>query len=126
MKPLFAIALGIALFAPAFAAADEPKKDDFAAKILGKWELTKSDDNTAPVGALVTFAKGGKLTVVVTVDGKEMKFEGTWKIEKDQLLTELKVADNAVTDTDTIKKLTDETMEIEGKDKKKTVLTKKK
>jgi len=133
MKPLFAFALGLALIGSVrFAAGDEPKKDDKlkkddnAAKIVGTWELIKSDDATAPIGATVTFTKDGKLLVNATVNGQEIKIEGTYKVEKDKLLSEMKIGDMTMKDTDTIKKLTDDELELVDKDMKASVLNKKK
>jgi uncharacterized protein (TIGR03066 family) len=60
------------------------------------------------------------------VDGKESKIEGTYKIEKDKLLTEGTVAGETKKDVDTIKKLTDDEMELENKDKKTVTLKRKK
>ena len=125
MKPLFAIALGLAVLAPRFAAADE-KKDDFAAKIVGTWELVKSEEPNAPPGATATFTKDGKFIVEAKVNGMELKFEGTYKVEKDQLHTEMKLGEEIKKDTDTIKKLTDTELETVDKDKKVTTFKKKK
>ena len=116
MRTLCAIVLGAAaLGLTGFAAADD--KDDYAKKIVGKWEITKSQGDE-PVGALVEFTKDGKFTVAAKLNGKELKLDGTYKVEKDKLTTELSVAGKTEKDVDTIKKLTDEDMELENKDKK--------
>jgi uncharacterized protein (TIGR03066 family) len=126
MKSLFAVALVLALLVPAVLKADDKKDDkkneETAAKLLGDWEITKSADDAA-VGALVTFDKDGKLLIKITIEGKEQKIEGTWKLdEKGKLITESGGAE----DTDTIKKLTADAMELENKDGKVTVMKKKK
>jgi uncharacterized protein (TIGR03066 family) len=125
MKPLFAIALGLAVLAPRFAAADD-KKDDNAAKIVGTWELVKADDAGAPVGATVTFTKDGKVKVSATVNGMDVKFDGTYKVDKDKLETEIKIGEMTMKETETITKLTDTEFETVDKDKKVTVFKKKK
>jgi uncharacterized protein (TIGR03066 family) len=126
MKPLFAAAVALALLAPALLKADEPKKEDkqteeSTKKIVGTWEITKASEEMA-VGALVTFDKDGKLLIKITINGQEQKIEGKWKLEKGKLITESMGNE----DTDTIKKLTDDAMELEDKDGKATVLKKKK
>jgi uncharacterized protein (TIGR03066 family) len=113
MRVLSAVALAALLGVTGF--ADD--KDEFAKKILGKWEITKSTGDE-PVGAIVDFLKDGKFTISAKLDGKEVKLDGTYKVEKDKLTTEVSVAGKTEKDVDTIKKLTDEDMELENKDKK--------
>jgi uncharacterized protein (TIGR03066 family) len=123
MKPLYALAVAAAVLGLAApAAADEPKKDDTAAKLVGAWEITKATDEPL-VGATITFTKDGKFTLVLKVNGEEMTIEGTYTIEDGKLVTKSAGNDG---DTDTIKKLTADAMELENKDKKVTVLKKKK
>jgi uncharacterized protein (TIGR03066 family) len=105
----------------AFAQADDPKNEATIAKLLGKWEITKTREENL-VGAIVTFEKGGKANVVMKVDGKETKLEGTYKVEKDKLISEL----NGNTDTNTITKLTDTALELENSDASVTTILKKK
>ena len=124
MRALSAIVLGAAALGLAgFAAADDT--DDFAKKIVGKWEITKSEGEE-PVGTVVEFAKDGKFSITVKADGKDVKFDGTYKIEKDKLITEATVGGKAEKDTDTIKKLTDDEMQLENRDKKLVTLKRKK
>ena len=131
MKSLFANILGlVALVSLAsFVAADDKKEEKGkqegnATKLVGKWEVTKSDGNV-PIGSTVEFTKDGKFSVAISANGMELKIEGTYKVEKDQLLTEAKINDQKVEDTDVIKKLTADALELEGKDKSITVLKKK-
>jgi uncharacterized protein (TIGR03066 family) len=122
MKSLPSLALGFLLLVPAgpgFAA------DDNAAKIVGKWEITKTEEK-ALVGAPVEFTKDGKIIVKVKVEDKEVTLEGTYTVEKDKLTTKLKVECKVEEDSDTITKLTDDTLELIDKDKKVTVLKRKK
>ncbi len=99
-------------------------QDDHAKKIVGKWVVDKSED--LPDGATVEFTKDGKLTVVAKADGKELKLEGTYKIEKDKITTKITFNGKAIEDTDDIIKLTDEVLELRDKDKKVTTFKKKK
>jgi uncharacterized protein (TIGR03066 family) len=121
---LSAIVLGAAVMGlGGFAAADE--KDDYAKKIIGKWEITKTEGDE-PIGTLVEFTKDGKLSITLKADGKEIKIDGTYKVEKDKLTTEATVSGKTEKDVDTIKKLTDDELQIENKDKKTITLKKKK
>jgi uncharacterized protein (TIGR03066 family) len=129
MRPL--LALGLLAVLSGFgtlAQAEEKKKDDKkqeGAKIVGKWEITKTDLDI-PTGTLLEFTKDGKFTMTLDANGVQMKIEGTYKVEKDKLLTTAKIGDQSIDDTDTIKKLTADVFEIEGKDGKVTVMKKKK
>jgi len=122
MKSLCAAALGVAVLV--FAGTAQAQ-DDNAKKIVGSWELTKAGGDL-PVGSIVEFTKDGKLTAVVKADGQEIKFEGTFKVEKEKLTVKLKVGDQNVEETVTIKKLTEDALELEDKDKKTDTFKKKK
>ena len=125
MKLLFALALGAILISlGAFATADEKKKDEAASKIVGKWEITKTEGDE-PVGTVVDFAKDGKFSIMAKLGDKEVKLDGTYKVDKDKLTTEITVAGKTEKDVDTIKKLTDDEMLLENKDKKLITLKKK-
>lgn len=70
-------------------------------------------------GGTITFEKGGKFTLVLKEDSK---MEGTFEIEKGRLVT--KIGD--ASDTDTIKKLTADEVELQNDNKETTQLKKKK
>lgn len=120
MKRLFAVALGAAVFGLAGFAGAQDKKDDgkdYAKLIVGKWEVDKSGSDL-PKGSTLEFTKDGKMTAVVKADGQELKIEGTYKVEKDKLTVKLKLGDQEIDETATIKKLTDDALHLEDKDKK--------
>jgi len=121
MRVLSAVALAALLGLTGF--ADD--KDDYAKKIVGKWEIVKSNGDE-PVGAVYDFTKDGKFSITAKLDGKDVKIDGTYSVEKDKLTTEYTIAGKAEKDVDTIKKLTDTDMEVENKDKKVYKLTRKK
>ncbi|QVL30909.1 hypothetical protein KIH39_18920 [Telmatocola sphagniphila] len=102
--------------------ADEPKKEltkeEIIEKLLGKWEIVKAD-GAGLEGGTITFEKGGKFTLVLKEDSK---MEGTFEIEKGRLVT--KIGD--ASDTDTIKKLTADEVELQNDNKETTQLKKKK
>jgi uncharacterized protein (TIGR03066 family) len=99
-------------------------EDDNSKKIVGVWEVTKSVD--LPVGATIEFTKDGKLLAVLKDAGGETKLDGTYKIEKDKLTVKVKISDKEVEEEATIRKLTDDALEVEDKDKKVDVFKKKK
>ena len=128
MNRLSAAVFGVlALGLVGFAADDkkDEKKDDNATKIVGKWEITKAGGDV-PVGSQIEFTKDGKLNAVIKAENMEIKLDGTYTVDKDKLAIKIKVGDQTVEETVTIKKLTDEMLELEDKDKKVDVLKKKK
>jgi uncharacterized protein (TIGR03066 family) len=124
MKALSALVLGLLVAATAGAQEKKDEKID-PDKLIGKWEVTKGTQGLAP-GAVVEFAKEGKLRMTFKIDDVEQTLEGTYKLDKDKLKTEVKVGDEKHEDTDTVKKLTDEELELENADGKTLFLKKKK
>jgi uncharacterized protein (TIGR03066 family) len=122
MKAVFAGLLGVVLVVCAGSAQGQ---DDNAKKIVGMWEITKAGGDL-PAGSTLEFTKDGKLNAVIKAEGMEVKLDGTYKVEKDKLTVKIKVADQNIEETATIKKLTDDALEIEDKDKKVDVFKKKK
>ena len=123
MNRLAAGVLGLVLVG--FAGAAPAPADDTAAKLVGTWVVTKAGGD-APEGTQVAFTKDGKMTVVVKADTEAVTIAGTYKADKNKLKVELKVGDKDTTEELTIKKLTDDELELEDKDKKVDVLKKKK
>ncbi|MFO0824235.1 MAG: hypothetical protein U0792_14170 [Gemmataceae bacterium] len=122
MKVVCATALSIVMVA---FAGNAKAQDDNAKKLVAVWVLDKSSGDL-PAGSTVEFTKDGKLAVVIKADGKEMKFEGTYTVDKDKLNVKLKVETETIEEALTIKKLTDDALELEDKDKKVDVFKKKK
>ncbi len=94
----------------AVAAQKEDKID--GKKLIGKWEPT--DKKGGP--GVIEFTKDGKLTVTGDLGGKELKIEGTYKLDGNKLTLAMKFMDQEIKETVTITKLTDE--EMEGEDTK--------
>jgi uncharacterized protein (TIGR03066 family) len=124
---MFAVVLGglaLGLGTPS-AAADE-KKDDHATKIVGKWEITKAGGQVGP-GSTLDFAKDGKIVIVVKEEKESKTIKGTYKIAKDKLtITLTDEANTSFDQTLTIKKLTDDAMELEDENQMLDVLKRKK
>ena len=122
MKALCAAVLGVCVVVTAGAARPD---DDNAKKIVAVWEVTKSGSDI-PVGTTIEFTKDGKVKIATKLEGAEVKIDGTYKVEKDKLTVKLKFNEQTIEETATIKKLTDDALEIEDKDKKVDVMKKKK
>src|SRR5947209_9366551 len=80
MKAAGLVGLGAMVFLASFASAED-KKADNAKLIVGKWEVTKADEGTVGVGAVVEFLKDGKMKVT----GGDMMIEGTYKLAGDKV-----------------------------------------
>ena len=79
-RVLVAVALTVVLVAGA--SADDKKIDP--AKLVGKWELTKSESGNAPKGAMIEFMKDNKMTITVDLLGKSLTLNGTYKVDGDK------------------------------------------
>ncbi len=120
MKPLCAVVLGLVVFTLAGSA-----RADDTPKLLGKWEITKSGGDT-PVGTIVEFAKEGKMTANVTLDGKELKLTGTYKLDGKKLKVNLTLNEQKIDHEFTVTFKGDDELELEDADKKVDTLKKKK
>ena len=116
MNVLKMLAFGIAVCLLSGASRADDKVD-YAKLIVGKWEVTKADADTVPVGAVVEFTKDGKLKVTGKKDDKEMTIEGTYTVAKNTFTMKLKIGDQEVTKKITITKLTDKEMATKDEDK---------
>jgi uncharacterized protein (TIGR03066 family) len=94
------------------------EKVDYAKTLVGKWEITKADEGTVPVGTIVEFTKDGKFIVTGKKDSKEENFEGTYTVEKDTFTFVVKIGDMEHKETITITKMTDKEMSTKDKDGK--------
>jgi uncharacterized protein (TIGR03066 family) len=86
------------------------------AKLVGTWELVKTDAKDAPPpGTLVEFTKDGKLKVTVEVGEKKVTLNGTCSVDGDKLKTKMTTPDGQEhSDTDTITKVTDKQLLLKG------------
>jgi uncharacterized protein (TIGR03066 family) len=92
MRTLFGVGMVLALVG-GVTAADE--KID-AKKLLGKWESKE-------MKFFVTFLKDGK----VTIDGGDLKVDGTYKLDGNKMTLKLKFGDDEKEMKRTVTKLTD-------------------
>jgi len=98
-------------------ARSEDDKTDYAKLIVGKWEVTKSDEGSVPAGALIEFTKDGKLKATIKKGGEEENVEGTYKVVKNTFEVTIG-GDGGKMQTITISKINDKEMVIKDKDDK--------
>ncbi|HEV3142626.1 MAG TPA: TIGR03066 family protein [Gemmataceae bacterium] len=106
MKTTLLLAAGLAIcFLGSTAQADEK---DAAKLLVGKWEVTKVDENAGPpVGAIVEMTKDGKVKVnFKDKDGNEESREGTYKLDGQKITVNIKAGTDEKSHTVTIKKIT--------------------
>jgi uncharacterized protein (TIGR03066 family) len=115
-----AVVLGLMVFTLAGSA-----RADDAAKLVGKWEVTKSGGET-PVGSMVEFTKDGKVTANVTLEGKDLKFTGTYKLSGTKLRVDLALNEQKLDQEFTVKFNGDDEMTLEDAKKMTDTLKKKK
>lgn len=89
---------------------------DKDAKLVGKWEVSKSSE--LPKGSVLEFTADGKMTVLVKDPSGDLKFAGSYKQDGQKLSVKLKAGDLEIEETATIKKLTATDLALEDKDKK--------
>jgi uncharacterized protein (TIGR03066 family) len=106
MRAVLCCVLGLFLCGGLTAEDKKDAKID-AAKLVGKWE---PKDKKEGISATVEFTKDGKVTLIVSRDGKEMKAEGTYKVDGNKVTMELKQGDMEVKLERTVTKLTDTEM----------------
>lgn len=81
------------------------EKIDYAKMLVGKWEVSKADPDTVPVGSTIEFTKDGKLKINGKKDDVEMAIDGTYTVKDDTFTYKLKIGDMELSDTITIAKI---------------------
>lgn len=100
MRALLGCVFGLLLCSGLVADDKKDEKID-AKKLVGKWTQKEKK------GFIVEFTKDGKATFTSTQEGKEVKGEGTYQVDGNKLMLELKFGDMERKMTRTISKLTD-------------------
>jgi uncharacterized protein (TIGR03066 family) len=77
------VCLAVVLMPSAGKSEPAKKEPTTSEKLLGTWEVTKSD--TAPVGAILEFKKDGTMKLTVTENGKEASMECKYKVDGDTI-----------------------------------------
>ena len=96
-----------------FATAADTKK-----LLVGKWEATKVDPDSLPVGTIVEFSDDGKLKVTMKMDGKESTLEGAYTVAGDSFTYKLKIGNEEQSEKITVKKISDTELDTVDPDKK--------
>ena len=91
-------------------------KDEREKLLVGKWEVTKTEEGRLPGGSSVEFTKDGKMKVAAKKDGREVKLEWTYKLVKDKVMFELGMGREKSSDKFPLTKLTDKEMAFEGRE----------
>jgi uncharacterized protein (TIGR03066 family) len=104
MRALLGFGLAVLLVVSAGVSAQDKDKVD-GKKLIGKWEPT-----TLPPGAkaVIEFTKDNKLVVSFTIGDKTEKIDGTYKLDGNKLMVDLKDKK----ETNTVTKLTDEDLVV--------------
>src|SRR5215469_3814151 len=63
-----------------------------AEKIIGRWEVVKSEGPTPP-GSTFEFTKDGKMKMTVMIEGKEETVQVSYKVEEDKMTVTMKGPD---------------------------------
>ncbi len=101
------------------------KADIDKEKLVGLWEVVKTEQGALPVGSVIDFGKDGKVKVTAVREGKESTAEGSYTVDGTKLAVTLKHGEKEVKHAITIKKLTD-TEFVSENDKGKTAEFKRK
>ena len=93
-------------------------KTDYKKLIVGKWEVSKADEGTVPVGTLLEFTKDGKFMVSGKKDDMDLKFDGTYTIEGNTFTFKLKIGEDERSQTITITKISEKEMSTKNTEDK--------
>jgi uncharacterized protein (TIGR03066 family) len=121
MRALWGSAVVLALVCAVSTAQDKKDEKYDVKKLIGKWE---TGDKKLLV--LIEFAAEGKLLLTAGEPGKEIKAEGTYKLQGDKLDVSLKFMGDELKEQLTIKKLTDQELITEDSKGKSETLKRKK
>jgi uncharacterized protein (TIGR03066 family) len=102
MRAILGCALAVALVANA-GFAEEKKVEIDAKKLIGKWEPKEKEGKAF----VVEFQKDGKLTFTAGGKDKELKADGTYKVDGNKLVLTIKFGEKEEKMTRTVSKLTD-------------------
>jgi uncharacterized protein (TIGR03066 family) len=117
MRAILGCGLAAMLMVSAGLSADDKKDEKIdAKKLLGKWEPA---DNKKDTKLVIEFAKDGKMTISADANGKDIKIDGTYKLDGKKLSIALSFGGQEQKETLTILKLTDDELSTEDSKGKK-------
>lgn len=115
---LLATGMMICVLAVSTQADDKKEKLDNAKLLVGKWEVTKADEDLS-VGSVIEFSKDGKMKITAKNDGKKEIFNAIYKVEGDKIQFTLKLdGEDEKKDPLTIKKISDQELVLEARKRK--------
>ncbi len=107
MRTLLSCALLVTFSCPL--AADDKKDEKIdAAKLVGKWQRKDQE------GGIAELTKDGKAIMHHKVNDKELKVEGTYKVDGNKLTVKITFEGEVEESVKTIKKITDTEMVLVG------------
>jgi len=120
MRAILACSLaGLFLLTAGLAADDKKDEKIDAKKLLGKWE---PGEKKKDADIVIEFLKDGKVAIIAKGDGKELKIDGTYKLNGNKLDLALSFGGEEQKETLTIHKLTDDELATEDSKGKKETL----
>jgi uncharacterized protein (TIGR03066 family) len=93
-------------------------KVDYKKLIVGKWEISKAEEGTVPIGTIVEFTKDGKFIVTGKKDGEDLKIEGTYTVEKNTFTFKAKIGEEERSQTIEITKISEKEMSTKNSEGK--------
>jgi uncharacterized protein (TIGR03066 family) len=109
------VATVVVLFNTTARTQDEP---DRAKLLIGKWEVTKAEEGTVPVGSVIEFTRDAKVKVTIKKGDDLETQEGAYKIEKDTLTVTMKKDGEEQSKKVTILKISEKDMSCKHEDGK--------
>jgi uncharacterized protein (TIGR03066 family) len=91
---------------------------DPAKKIIGVWDVTKSDSLPKGAKGSVEFTKDGKIKLSMSFGEKTMTVAGTYKIKDKSVTTTIEFGGKSKVETHKLKKLTDKVLIVEDEEGK--------
>jgi len=79
---------------------------DNSKKIVGLWELSKTEDKGPPPGTTVQFTKDGKLKLHMKFGDKEFDLDGSYKVNGAKVSITIEFGGKSKTEMNTIETLT--------------------
>jgi uncharacterized protein (TIGR03066 family) len=112
-RPMRWMVLLLSVVFAAVGALAQAGQTDTEKKLVGSWEITKSDSLPKGAKGIVEFTKDGKLNLSMSFNDKVFKISGTYKVKDKTITTTLDFGGKSKTETITVKKLTDTELIIE-------------
>jgi uncharacterized protein (TIGR03066 family) len=104
MRVILGCTLAVLVFNLSLSADDKKDEKIDAKKLIGKWE---PKDKKEGMTLVIEFLKDGKVTISASGNGKDVKFDGTYKVDGNKLTMTMKFGEKEQDLVRTVTKLTD-------------------